>query len=1191
MSGTRVAAIARQELRTQLASPAFLALLVVIAAVTMTLNPAGFVRGTAQAGPHAHVNSVYAATWILTLSTFLIYPFFASLMAGMGILRDDEERVSEMIHATPLTPAEYVAGKLAGVLSALGIAIAAHASLVVICLEIVPRLMPGPAPGPFDAWNHLLPLLAIVVPNVVFIAVVAFAAGERTRRPLAVHAVAVMLFLTVAFVFWQWSPAWLPTLVDHLLEMADPSALRWLTRDLLAVDRGAAFYNVAPLAFGTTFFVNRLIVVTVPVVLVLLSIRHVGNVARGRRARVSGDGGAVAAGSSWEPHFEGFPRMEQRAPGFGSVVIEIARREIRELFAQPAVLLLIPLAVLLVVQSAYSTGELLGAASIPTAGRIAVGTIEVLTAVVFLLLMFQSVESLHRERSIGLDSIYFSLPFPTVSFLAGKSLAGAALGTVILGASAVASWTLMVMNGAAEVWPLALVWGVVLAPTFLVWIGFMLAVAAIVRSRSATYAVGLTALALTLYGQQRGAMTWAWNWPLWGTLRWSDMGVFPLDAGALLMNRLLMLATAVFLAAIAVRQFGRVEPDLAGASGRFELRAIPTAVRSLGPFAIAPVLLVALISWQVGRGFQGDAVNRANRAYWRENVATFSGFEVPRLEHVSATIDLEPKHRRMRVAGTYLLVNRGARPVSRLPVTTGFSFRDIAWRVDGIAARAVDRAGLHVIDLPAPLLPGESMRLGFSYRAVYPEGYSRNGGSLHAFILPAGALLSTIRGEFLPVLGFVHGIGIDAENRAKPASVAPDFWKGTLDPLDGLRPFDARLEISVPAAYRVTSVGKMTSEMTRGGRTTSVWETDHPVVALQLAAGRWNVRRDGSNAVYFHPGHDENAGEILRTLSLARAKFSEWFCPYPWEELRIHEVPDIATIATSFPTNVSLSESAGFLLARDGNERAPFTITAHEVAHQWWGNLLVPGEGPGADVLTESLAQFSALLLREHVEGRAGRIAFLSHLEASYQRSRSADAERPLAEVIDDASGFDATVIHDKGPWVLWMLDHHLGRARMLAGLQELLRASRGSDDHPALHDLIAILRRHSEYPAEFDSLVDQWVFDVIVPEFRISEASVERVNGRWRVSAMVTNIGGGVVTADVALTGTSATQATRRSARFVPGGSHRMEWVVGFAPSRIVVDPDRMLLQLRRDRAAAELREISSSFEPTVRRDGMNVL
>ncbi len=69
-------------------------------------------------GTKAWITSQFANGLMLSMVIFLFYSFFVAIAAGLAVIRDDESRVGELLHSTPLTAGEYVWGKFAAALAA-----------------------------------------------------------------------------------------------------------------------------------------------------------------------------------------------------------------------------------------------------------------------------------------------------------------------------------------------------------------------------------------------------------------------------------------------------------------------------------------------------------------------------------------------------------------------------------------------------------------------------------------------------------------------------------------------------------------------------------------------------------------------------------------------------------------------------------------------------------------------------------------------------------------------------------------------------------------------------------------------------------------------------------------------------------------------------------------------------------------
>ena len=1047
---------------------------------------------------------------------------------------------------------------------------------------------------------------------------VPFFLGTWTRRPIVVFFFPVAVLLVTLTFLSTWSPDWLSPQWNRILMLIDPSGFRWLNETFLKVDRGVEFYNTAALRPDAGFLASRVVVSAAGLLAVAGAVAsYAGRLRRGdsgsrvvramarafrgiagpfrrRRPAPAATGAAAPAPAAARAALRDLG-MATEPLGFWQAARVIAREEVRELLRRPGMYLFVPLILYQSIGTTLFTIGPFNSRLLLTSGDVAARQLNTLSLLICFLLLFYTVESLHKERSRRLAEIFNATPIGTGSILLGKTLGNSMVAALILAVGVVASLGVIVWQKIFEGSPVGLdivpfvaTWGGVLVPTFIFWTALVTALFALFRNRYAVYGIGFALVVYTVYRMAFGdAFGWALNWIAWDAVQWSDMGAFSLQGTELLLNRVLYLGLVPLLVVLAVRWFGRQDRDATRVLHALRPKPLLTGALRLVPWA-APAIVLALVLFFGGRaGRQGDAAEDAQKDYWRENVATWTDFPMPSVSNVDVDLEFEPAERTASVRGAYTFRNHRDYPYEQIPLTAG-QWDPIEWTLNGEPNEPDDRSNLFVFEPDEPLGPGDSLTIGFSYDLQFPRGMARRPGGASEFITESGIVLTAFAPTFLPTPGYDAQIGVDGDNSSEPKDYADDFYEGETEPLFGWggAPFTVRTRITLPEQYTANGVGQLVSDEVTDGRRTVVWQTDYPVDLFNVVAGRYAVKEGDGTAIYYHPEHDYNIEEMSAALDASRKYFSEWFHPFPWDLLKISQFPAFATYAQGFPTNITFSEGIGFLAKSDPRSHVAFMVVAHEAAHQWWGNLLTPGQGPGGNILSEGMAHYSTMLLHEQVYGDRYRIEFGKRLEQQYGDQRFVDSERPLVKTDGSRSG-DGTVTYDKGGWVPWMLQQEMGRENILAGLQAFIAKYNQSPDFPVIQDMLAVLRDFAPDTAAFNTFAEQWFFDVVVPEYRFADVTKAREGGQWVVRGTVENVGTARMRVQVGATAgerwsdegedarRTVVAADYRDARTEVelGAGESAEFVIraDFDPERVLIDPDAMVLQLNRDAAVFE--------------------
>ncbi|MFM7130199.1 MAG: ABC transporter permease/M1 family aminopeptidase, partial [bacterium] len=1008
------------------------------------------------------------------------------------------------------------------------------------------------------------------------------------------------MILAYSFLFSETLLNKLPEKIRNIIRLADPSGTEWLSQKYLRDDRGAAFYNNSPIEYDAAYLLSRFLLIALSLGLVLLASRsslvEVPAIRLRRRRKIQ-----LAESSIADTLNTARPvaidlqslGMQFRRPSWPATVFCVARVESRNILSGPGLwLFAVIIAITASITAVLEPGPL-DTTILVTSGNFAARSFSFVTLCTVLLALFFGTDAMQRERATRTEPLLFSSPIATSAWLCGKALACAFAGFAVVAGTLAGMVVAMLWQREVfpEVWPLLCIWGLLLVPTFFFWSGFISLVRAITPNRPAGIAIGIFFLVLNFWANIRGYNNWAVNWSLIGsTVVWSDISQFEMQRTALIANRVITILAGIFLLTLGSTVLKRVEPDLVISRSR---RRFGSLVKRFAPAILAAIPCLVLGFWiygQVRKGPQGSVNRKLDRDYWKRNVATFFEMKSPTIDETILDIEIQPESSAFSAKGSYLIRNHFDKPIREIPVTIGRHIQNVSWMINEKPFQPEDRSGLLIMKKldKTDLKPGESIKLSFQYNGHYPGGMSKSSVGAMEFILPSGVVLTSFSQSFLPKLGFEGTRGLPPEMQPEGKTYPDDYYKEKVDPAfgDGSK-MKTHIAITVPADFRANSVGVLESVTDNANGTRKfVWKSDHPVSFFNIVAGRWVEAKADGVSIYHDARHGRNVPEMLQALEASRKYFSRWFGEFPWKELKLSEFPGMADYAQGFPTNITFSESIGFKTLSRPDSNVAFYVTSHEAAHQWWGNLLVPGNGPGGNILSESLANYSAIILMDEVKGLESRIGLTRQIESSYILKRQGDDERPLTK-IDGQRATDQSITYDRGGMVFWMLSNLLGRDTFNKGLAEFIRKyPAGSADAPLVEDLIETVRAFAPDKMQYDQFVEQWIKGTALPNFFLEETSrTAQPDKTWLVKGTLRNDETGECDIEIAAyrgkrfikpaskpVDSQKYEEVRTKVKIPSGGRVEFQLNCPFEPENVVVDPDFRQLMRGRDRIDKKL-------------------
>ncbi|WP_075794581.1 M1 family aminopeptidase [Massilia putida] len=1100
-------------------------------------------------------------------------------MTGRSVQQDFEYETHHFFFSAPIPKYAYVFGRFLGALATLAAVFSS-----ILFGTLLGAALPGIDParvGPYSVAGYLLPYFLTLLPNLFIFGAIFFVLAALTRRMLAVYVASVVMLIGYIV-----APS-LARDLDYktLAALIDPfgtTALIRLTEYWSLTER-----NTLQVPFAGVYLINRALWSAFSLVVLLLGYWRFSFVSTpaGKRGQARPEPEAAPQAPSSMADMHETPDFAAR-----SLAVLLAKSgwlAFRESVKNVYFAVIVLAGMLTLVVSSLDLGAIYGTKTYPVTYLVLELIRDVFALFLLVVTTFYAGEMVWREREARMAQMLDALPVPSWLPLAAKTIALVGLQALLLLAAMVCGMGIQLARGYLTLEPglyLTTLFGILL-PRYVLLAVLAIAAQAILNHKYLAYFALVTYYVITLF---LGGFGLDHPMLVYGALpdvTYSAMNGF---GHYLSLQRALQVywgGAAIVLFTLALVLWPRGVSDTFAERLQLARRRLTPGV--LSGFAAGILIFAASggLLWYnlVHLGAYQTAWHKEQvRADYELRYKRYAKLPQPRVTDVGLQVDIHPAARTLKVHGFYQLENRTGAPIRDVVLfqKPGPALRPRFSQAARLL-RADPQHGFYHYLLASPLQPGARVALEFDLLDA-PGGVLGLGRD--TAVVGNGTFFTN---EILPHVGYQPTYELEDDRDRKRHGLAPRERMAAREDeaarannyiandADWVR-FDA--VVSTSPDQTVVAPGTLEQEWMSGGRRWFHYKADKPVLNMYtFQSARYEVRHDRwqdvTIDVYYHPGHEFNVDRMIRGAKAALEYGTKHFSPYQNRELRIAEFPRYASYAQAAPGTIPFSESVGFIAKVDPDSRKdidyPYYVSAHEVGHQWWAHQIVGADVRGATVLSESLAEYTALMTMKNTLGSGKMRRFLRYDLEEYLMGRARENKKELPLAQNENQSY---IHYHKGSLAMYLLQDMVGEDAVNGVLHGLLLeyAFKGPP-YPTVSTLVERLRGIT--PPDKAYLIDDLFESIVLYENHADSATAHRrPDGKYEVEIRAT--AGKVRAGDQ---GEEKAQPLHdyiefgvddqdgnplaRERRLVTQADQRVVLVVDGRPARAGIDPDNKLI------------------------------
>lgn len=1089
------------ELQYRLKRPAtyiYFALLFALAALVVTTDAIQVGIGSGKVAPNAMFTLTFFHLIFIALGMLII-----SAVMGVPIVRDFEHNTSSIIFTTSTKKWQYLGGRFMG------------SFIIVLFIFLGPIL--GMLFGQLSPWsekehfvafnlmNYVYPYLQ-GIPALFILGSIFFMGGALSRKITYVYVIGVLmvvLYLGVGSFSTDIENEKLASLFDPF----GTNAFFFETQYWTTAEKN----TLAPPTGGAVAFYRM---VWLPIACLCLFISYFFfnfNVVRDSKWRKKK---AVAVKASNQNTAIQIPTATYSF-GLGNQLKSIKNMTsiyFKTIIKSVPFLAIVLMGLGLILINAVNMGQMFGTQMLATTYLVS-SVIQSFTFFFYIIIIYYTGELIWQERDVKFNLIHDATPVKNFTNIISKFLAMVAIFVIINLVLMFAGILIQVARGFYEI-DLALYLKVLFGSSLvelLMTTVLALFIHTVVNNKFVGHAIILLFIVSQMFMGQLGIEHNLFDFASGSLGRYSDMNGYSLQIPTFSWYKLYWLAFSVLVFA------GIALLSARGAETMMKMRWRIAKLRFARPVAMLSItsFLMFLLSGcyifynnNILNKYQNSDDVEALQANYEKDLKQYEFIPQPKITKTYVEVDIYPETTAIEANGYYLIKNKSNEIIEQIHIQKS-SDEDAKLTVlefegGSTSYKKYEDYNYEIFSLNQPMQPGEEIKMTFTVDRK-TKGFKESGTSTS--LVKNGTFFNNY--DYFPTFGYSADFELGSDSKRKEQDLPEkermmkrDDPRGLSENLfgDDASHIDFEIIVSTSADQIAIAPGYLQKEWEENNRKYFHYKMDMPMCNFyNIVSAKYEVLKDnwqsadGKNVnleIYYHKGHEYNLERMMKGMKESLTYYSENFSPYQYRQLRIMEFPRYRTLAQSFANTVPFSEGIGFMQdAGEDDIDGTFYVTAHEVAHQWWGHQVTEANVQGSAMLSESLSQYSALMVMKKNFSQSMMQKFLKHELDTYLIGRTVETKKEQPIVKTENQQY---IHYNKGSLLLYALQDFIGEDVVNAALKNYLNEFDWVEEgYPTTLDLMRYLKGAT--PDSLQYLITDMFENITLYENKTEEASYKK--------------------------------------------------------------------------------------------------